>query len=118
MFTVRSITSKALESYSYRVSSHPIMWGDDLFNTLGVNYITIRSLCIGSHFDRPPQKKFLAPPLAKPERVGSRPLPAEMLHEPQLTNLAMGIPDFPCPMGIGIIFPLWNPIWESLWGPI
>ena len=34
------------------------MWGDDLFNTLGVNYKTIRSLYIGSHFDRPPPEEI------------------------------------------------------------
>ena len=41
MFTVRSIISKALVRYSYRVSSHPVMWGDDLFNSLGVSCNTI-----------------------------------------------------------------------------
>ena len=32
------------------------MWWDDLFNTLGVNYKTIRSLYIGSHFDAPSEE--------------------------------------------------------------
>ena len=56
MFIERSITRKALERYSHRVSSYPIMWGDSLFNTLGVNYKTITPLYIGSHVDRPPRR--------------------------------------------------------------